>query len=118
MNDQFKRIIELVRRTGDRLVVTDPEGREPVVVMDLDEYEAMLEAIGIGASPMFGDEPSFEDEIPPELLGVDEADLEPIEEPDPMLREAFPLDSSNLSEELPQDEGPNDDEQFYLEPIE
>jgi hypothetical protein len=86
--------------------------------MDLDEYEAMLEAIGIGESPMLDDDLPYEDEIPPELLGVDEADLEPIDEPDPMLREAFPLESANLSEETPLEEGPNDDEQFYLEPIE
>ncbi|MFH1433978.1 MAG: hypothetical protein ABIG32_03740 [Candidatus Uhrbacteria bacterium] len=118
MNDQFKRIIELVRRTGDRLVVTDPDGREPVIIMDLDEYESMLEAMGIGDSPYFDEDLPYGNEIPPELLGVDEADLEPIDEPDPMLREAFPVESAKLSEEFSPEEGAGDDEQFYLEPIE
>ena len=34
MNDQFTRIFDLVRQTGDRLIVTDPEGLDPIVVMD------------------------------------------------------------------------------------
>ena len=44
MEKQFKRILNLVKRTGDRLVVTDTEGASAFVVMDLDDYEAMLHA--------------------------------------------------------------------------
>jgi len=42
MNDQFRRILDLVRATGDRMVVTDPNGNDPIVVMDLDSYEELL----------------------------------------------------------------------------
>jgi len=43
MNKSFRRILNLIRRTGDRMVVTDPEGEDAFVVMDLDQYEALLD---------------------------------------------------------------------------
>jgi len=45
MQDQFKRILELVRKTGDTMVVTDPNGKDVYVVMDLEHYESMVEAM-------------------------------------------------------------------------
>ena len=44
MNDSFKRLMALARRTGDRLIVTDPEGAEAFVLMGIDEYEGLLDA--------------------------------------------------------------------------
>lgn len=44
MDMQFKRILNLVRRTGDRMVVTDPNGEDAYVVMGFDAYEALMEA--------------------------------------------------------------------------
>ncbi len=59
MKDQFKRILELVRKTGDTMVVTDTNGQDVYVVMDLDQYEAILD----GMSEHFGDwEEGMEDE--------------------------------------------------------
>ncbi len=43
MQDQFKRILDLVRKTGDTMVVTDPNGKDVYVVMDLEHYESMVE---------------------------------------------------------------------------
>lgn len=43
MKDQFHRILDLVRKTGDTMVVTDSNGEHVFVVMDLDQYEAMLD---------------------------------------------------------------------------
>lgn len=42
MKDKMRRIIELVRRTGDTVVVTDPEGDDIFVVMGLDRYESLF----------------------------------------------------------------------------
>lgn len=42
MIDQMKRILKLVRRTGDTMVVTDPNGEDVYVVMNLDQYENLL----------------------------------------------------------------------------
>ena len=43
MKDQLKRILNLVRRTGDTMIVTDPDGENVFVVMDLDQYESLLD---------------------------------------------------------------------------
>ncbi len=43
MKDQLKRILKLVRRTGDTMVVTDPNGEDVYVVMNLDQYENLLD---------------------------------------------------------------------------
>ncbi|MCC7522642.1 hypothetical protein IT407_02495 [Candidatus Uhrbacteria bacterium] len=37
----FQRIFETARRMGSPLVVTDPAGREPMVVMTLEAFERM-----------------------------------------------------------------------------
>ena len=42
MDQTWQRLLKLVRRTGDRLVVTDPSGREPVVLMGLEQYEMLV----------------------------------------------------------------------------
>ncbi len=38
----MRRILSLARRTGDRVIVTDPEGNEAFVLLSLDAYEALL----------------------------------------------------------------------------
>ncbi|HBR80493.1 MAG: hypothetical protein UX09_C0001G0018 [Candidatus Uhrbacteria bacterium GW2011_GWE2_45_35] len=43
MDYQFQRLLDLVRRTGDRLVVTDPNGEDTYVLMGLDAYEKIAD---------------------------------------------------------------------------
>ncbi|TAK03311.1 type II toxin-antitoxin system Phd/YefM family antitoxin [Patescibacteria group bacterium] len=38
----IRRILELSKRTGDRVIITDPEGEDAFVVMGLDQYEGLL----------------------------------------------------------------------------
>ena len=43
MNNQLQRILSLVKRTGDRIIVFDPvEAEKSYVVMDIDQYEKLL----------------------------------------------------------------------------
>ena len=44
MHDQLKRILRLVRKTGDTMIVTDPNGEDVYVVMGLDQYETLRRA--------------------------------------------------------------------------
>lgn len=44
MKDQLKRILKLVRKTGDTMIVTDSDGENAYVVMNLDQYENLLDA--------------------------------------------------------------------------
>ncbi|MBI4256783.1 hypothetical protein HY626_01870 [Candidatus Uhrbacteria bacterium] len=42
MENHLKRVLNLVEKTGDTMVVVDKEGNEAFVVMDLDHYETLL----------------------------------------------------------------------------
>ncbi len=44
MENHLKRVLNLVRKTGDTMVVVDREGDDSFVVMDLDRYEALLDS--------------------------------------------------------------------------
>lgn len=42
-NNQLNRLLKLVNRTGDRLVVLDKETESAIVMMEIDEYEKLLD---------------------------------------------------------------------------
>lgn len=44
MDKQLRRILDLVRKTGDRMVVTDSNGEDVYVVMGLEQYEDLIDA--------------------------------------------------------------------------
>ncbi|MBI2473854.1 hypothetical protein HYV70_04875 [Candidatus Uhrbacteria bacterium] len=43
MEQHLKRVLNLVRRTGDTMVVVDKDSEDAFVVMDLDRYEHLLD---------------------------------------------------------------------------
>jgi hypothetical protein len=145
MKDSFRRILDLVRRTGDRMVVTDPDGEDAFVVMDIDEYEALVDL----ETQYFGhlggedgeDEPA-KTQAPRPPKGPDIWDAMP-QAQDAESAETWDFDKLSPKEkadfeaafeeaaskdkkpetEPKQQQKPNDDddlgeEQFYLEPIE
>jgi len=65
MNKSFRRILDLIRRTGDRMVVTDPDGEDAFVVMDIDQYEALLGLDDGLMDDFLGDDPDPEPSTPP-----------------------------------------------------
>jgi hypothetical protein len=76
MNNQFNRILDLVRQTGDTLVVTDTDGEKAYVVMDLDQYELML-AVEHDLGVMVAGENQWEDQD----LSDHQIDTDPNPEP-------------------------------------
>lgn len=42
MSNRLERLIELARRTGDRLIIHDPSAQRDLVIMDLDQYELLV----------------------------------------------------------------------------
>ena len=40
--ETLKRLLSLIEKTGDRLVITDPAGEQPFVLMGLDHYEKLV----------------------------------------------------------------------------
>lgn len=78
MKDQLKRILKLIQKTGDTMIVTDPNGEDVYVVMGLDAYEDLRE------STDFKDENkedwnSFEDD---DQIFEDESESEIQKQPD------------------------------------
>lgn len=57
---QWKRIFALAKKTGDRVIVTDPNGEDAFVLMNLDQYERLL-----GETDVFDtqEEELYEDEM-------------------------------------------------------
>ncbi|MAG11680.1 MAG: hypothetical protein CMI52_02635 [Parcubacteria group bacterium] len=103
---EWKRIVDLVKKTGERCVVIDPDHDEPVVIMPLSEYECMAdqmdEEFDFGLDGMRSDIP-FEPEADwiPDFAQEEEPILEVIEE--------------HIDEE---DEPVVSEESWYIEPIE
>jgi hypothetical protein len=86
MKDQFKRVLELVKRTGDTMIVTDSDGENAYVVMDLDQYELFIDAPFTKGKDLDFDEKEvdFERDLPsePELSPTIDRDLDEDNIPD------------------------------------
>ena len=74
MKDQFRRILDLVRRTGDTMIVTDPDAEDVYVVMDIEQYEMLLDVTG--EMEFEENEPDFQNEQHPSA-SFEEADPAP-----------------------------------------
>ena len=103
-NSQLDRLLRFAQRTGDRLIITDSEGKQPVVILSLDEYEALLE--GRKSTPVA--QQHIEEESV-DLAGIEAAveavNREHAEEPKvvPIARKPQPSEPG--------------EEQFYMEPL-
>lgn len=98
----FQRMLEMARRHGMPLVVTDPNGKEPMVVLPLEVYEALVEGTSTPSSANMGKHrqvSSTEPVVVPVRDGSVQAQPKPKNEPE-LLAE--------LSLE----------ERFYIEPLE
>jgi hypothetical protein len=116
-NSQLDRLLRFAQRTGDRLIITDAEGKEPVVILPLDEYEALIESRsskpesvrGRDGSPTRPYENSEEEEESVDLAEI-EAAVEAVN------REATPEPKIVPITRKTQPSEPGE-EQFYMEPI-
>jgi hypothetical protein len=41
-DEALKRFLDLVEKTGDKVIITDPAGEHPYVLMGLDQYERLV----------------------------------------------------------------------------
>lgn len=96
----FQRMLEMARRHGMPIVVTDPNGKEPMVVLSLEIYEALL------------NETSHATRVTPHASseGMREPIMVPVRDGSsstPKQAEAEPENLAELSME----------ERFYMEPL-
>ncbi|MFA6522497.1 MAG: hypothetical protein WCT24_02835 [Patescibacteria group bacterium] len=115
-SEQLARLMALARKTGAPLIVTDPEGHEPMVLLGIDLYEELI--LDHPCECWDGEELPLEDipleEIPEDFL---ETRVEPASEKIVLEPEKIVPD---VKEQKNQENGdlPLSEEQFYLEPIE
>jgi PHD/YefM family antitoxin component YafN of YafNO toxin-antitoxin module len=106
-NSQLDRLLRFAQRTGDRLIITDSEGKQPVVILSLDEYEALLERRAPAAAPAVSEVRSDEELVDLSSIeaAVEAVNREFTEEPKviPLARKAPASEPS--------------EEQFYMEPV-
>ena len=110
MNNSLKKIIELAKKTGDKVIVTDSDGSNPYVVMNLDDYEKLLS----------------EDKSEPELTDTDLLNKINQDVSDWKTRQQDMVKEENVQEpefsvepettEVSKDI--DEDERFYFEPVE
>jgi hypothetical protein len=136
--ETLKRLLSLIEKTGDRLVITDPAGDQPFVLMGLDHYEKLV--VGEWKPEVQKREPtppaalpistSFPDNKPPKReipLWKAPANAQP----GPRLAQDRPRIDDRPPQKPPQPafqppaapaaeaaSDPEGEEQFYLEPLE
>jgi hypothetical protein len=72
MNNNFERVLSLVRRTGDKMVVFDKETDSSYVVMDFEEYELLVD-VQDDLCEMVGHDPyELDDDVQPVEGSFDE----------------------------------------------
>lgn len=135
-NNQLNRVMRLVRRTGDRCVVLNNESDEAVVVLNLDEYERMLDydenmcsccendcdenIEGVEDDALIGQNDDFD--VPEE---VPEFQLEEVKKVDHIMEEIVadlpaiePKNFANVGQEESLEGVPTEEaDRFYLEPV-
>lgn len=99
-NKQLTRLMELAKKTGSPLIVTDTSGGDPVVIMGVDQYEVMM---GVDVYDV--------DDYKDDLSQKKDSTLERYSE------DSIPgiEDINSILEEEDDDLG---EERFYLEPVE
>ena len=135
--ETLKRLLSLIEKTGDRLVITDPAGEQPFVLMGLDHYEHLV--VGEWKPEVQKREPA-----PPQALPISTTfpDNKPPKREIPLWKApATPVPAPRLAQDRPRIEEkpapkpqqatlqtppprseaplePEGEEQFYLEPLE
>jgi len=136
--DQLDRILNIVYRTGDRVIIVDKEREEPIVLMDLSGYENLL----LPTQPVRGlSEEEMMNRINREIalwrssnhdnLPTEDAKSETKVEINQDILQPDKLSSTHVQptvtkndkqDEIITEEAladiPDDDEKFYFEPIE
>ena len=110
---EWNRIIDLVKKTGERCVVIDPDHDEPVVIMSLGDYEFLAEHHAGSEEFDFG----FEDDVsagipfePDVQEAVPEWEMATDNEEPPILETLEEIPVTDVEEMVAE-------ETWYIEPI-
>ncbi|MDO8425405.1 MAG: hypothetical protein Q7T01_02735 [bacterium] len=116
----FQHLFGLIERTGDRLIVVDPTTRRPYVILGLSQYEALVE------QPQTPKRSASFMPNPADLVNEDIAAWRATQEPEIRMPEAAVVPSMGMRSmggvagfvPEPLESAVQDDDRFYVEPIE
>lgn len=122
-NDQFSRLLKFAQRTGDRVIVTDASGKEPIVILPLAEYESLMDAV-LGApedidlgEDFDSSETDWAGEEVVDQPKMAEPPLHVIEREEVSQPTPRPQESAPVRQPEPKNQPSGGEERFYLEPI-
>jgi hypothetical protein len=110
----LQRVLETARKTGTPVIITDVAGREPMVILPLEQFEAMA---GDGASVPAPRSPAREP-ISKEERVVRVLEEIAAERAEARVEQEAPIDIESLTIEVPVPQDLSLEERFYLEPLE
>lgn len=112
----LQRVLETARKTGTPVIITDVAGREPMVILPLEQFEAM-------AGDGDGRGPSSESRVERGPVSQEERVVRVLEEiaaerAETRVEQESPINVESLSVEGPVPQDISLEERFYLEPLE
>ena len=102
----WKKVLSLISRTGDRMVVVDPDMSEPYIVMDVGSYTEIIDAIA-EAEQAFDLDDGF---LPPPSMPEPSAPTPtPAPEPERLTKDPDlgKLNTANVQDTAPEKNGKN-----------
>ncbi|MBI2474824.1 hypothetical protein HYV69_00135 [Candidatus Uhrbacteria bacterium] len=122
MTSQFRHILNLVRKTGDTMIVTDPDGNDVFVVMDLPKYESFLNKDSKEKDLFDVMKSANSDTETWNMSEMDEKEIEEIEKQyqeftNKNVEKAIEENTTKIQEK-PKEDNNFGEEEFYLEPVE
>jgi hypothetical protein len=129
MSNHLKRILDLVRRTGDTMVVVEKDDDTGFVVMDLAKYEILQDSAGTPASTSRFQPPTSHiwDVMTDAKQEAETWDPDALSEQEMLdLEKQYAAFAKKNVQEAVKDQKPSEskkdedfgEEQFYLEPVE
>ena len=118
MNDSLKKIIDLAKKTKDRVIVTDNEGSDPYVIMDFDQYQSLISGNNEIADLT---ENEFLNKINKDVSiwkAKNEVEEKPAKKEEIEEEQDLSQNSLDLFENEEEKNTIEDDERFYFEPVE
>jgi len=110
----LQRIFESARKLGVPVIMTDPAGREPLVVLPLEQFEAMA-GVAVGQAPKIASKPTQKSK---EELRVEEILAAKATEVSEARMEEAVADLIEQGIEVAENPEITLEERFYLEPLE
>ncbi len=115
MHSQFQRLFHLIKKTGDNIILLDPDSNDPYILMNLNAYEELLESYSntnAGERVLQSNQDSIRPVRRPQIKKVSQTDVDESE-----VLPGIDTEVVDLSVEEKESE-PEQGEKYYFEEVE